>query len=170
MRYINSKLVALVLGALLLFSLGACSEGGSNSPSDSPPTSIPPSSSTAPSTSAAAQGQDVMVDESFNGKEVKTAPGDSIQVTLKSNRTTGFSWQLVSISDPAVLEKVSDRYETPQAASPAGAPPMVGAGGQEVWTFKSLQKGRSQISMEYSRPWEGGEKGAQKFDLTVVVE
>ena len=51
----------------------------------------------------------------------------------------------------------------------AGETPMVGAGGVENWTFKALAKGETTISMEYSRPWEGGEKAAQTFELTVVV-
>ncbi|MCD6567992.1 MAG: protease inhibitor I42 family protein [Dehalococcoidia bacterium] len=47
---------------------------------------------------------------------------------------------------------------------------MVGAPGKEVWTFEALEKGSSTISMEYSQPWEGGEKAAQTFSLTVVVK
>ncbi len=46
---------------------------------------------------------------------------------------------------------------------------MVGADGIEVWTFKALKIGTSDISMEYSQPWEGGEKDAYGFFLTVVV-
>jgi len=45
----------------------------------------------------------------------------------------------------------------------------VGAGGEEVWTFKALKAGTSKISMEYSQSWEGGMKAAETFALTVVV-
>jgi predicted secreted protein len=51
-----------------------------------------------------------------------------------------------------------------------GEPLRVGAGGKEFWNFKALKKGTSVLSMEYSRPWVGGEKGVNKFSLTVIVE
>ncbi len=89
---------------------------------------------------------------------------------LASNPTTGFKWELTGISDPAVLEKVSDIFQAPTAKQAEGEPPMVGAGGKEFWHFKALKAGKSVIEMGYSRPWEGGEKGVQKFSLTVIVE
>ncbi len=109
----------------------------------------------------------VIVDESSNSQTVKIATGGSLQVALNSNRTTGFSWELNQISDTTVLEKASNTYENPQATS---GKPLVGAGGRELWNFKALKKGTATISMEYSQPWSGGTKGAQKFNLTVTVE
>ena len=106
----------------------------------------------------------VSVDASYSGKAVEVGIDGSVVVTLESNSSTGFSWELTKISDETVLKQVDQKYEGPGA----GAPP--GAGGQEVWTFKVLKKGTSSISMEYSRPWEGGEKAAETFNLTVVVK
>ena len=107
---------------------------------------------------------EVSVDESYNGKQVEIAVAGTLTVTLESNATTGFQWELASISDQAVLEKQSNTYEAPEDTG------MVGAPGKEVWTFKALKKGTSTISMEYSQPWEGGEKAATTFGLTVVVK
>ncbi|MBI2906450.1 MAG: protease inhibitor I42 family protein [Chloroflexi bacterium] len=110
------------------------------------------------------------VDDSYDGKEVRMATGGSLQIALNSNPTTGFKWELTGISDPTVLEKVSDVYEASQSKPKEGAPPRVGAGGREFWSFKALKRGAAIISMEYSRPWQGGEKGARKFSLTAVAE
>jgi hypothetical protein len=33
-----------------------------------------------------------------------------------------------------------------------------------------MEKGTAQVSMEYSRPWEGGEQGEWTLGLTVIVE
>jgi len=107
---------------------------------------------------------EVSVDESYNGKTVEIAVGGTLTVTLESNATTGFQWELASISDQAVLEKQSDTFEAPEDTA------MVGAPGKEVWTFKASKKGTSSISMEYSRPWESGEKGVETFTITVVVK
>ena len=137
----KTKLILLtsiiVVMSLCLFG---CSSGGSVAPSE------------------------VSVDESYNGKQVEIAVDGTLTVTLESNQTTGFQWELTSISDQSVLEKESNTYEDPEDTG------MVGAPGKEVWIFKALKKGTSTISMEYSRPWEGGEKGAETFTLNVAVK
>ena len=98
-------------------------------------------------------------------KEVEVAAGDSFTVTLCSNPTTGFQWsESAQISDQTVLEQTDHEFLAPEAKR------MAGAAGKETWTFKAVSKGTSTASMEYSRPWEGGEKGEWTFTLTVIVE
>jgi inhibitor of cysteine peptidase len=97
-------------------------------------------------------------------KEVTTAVGDSFTVTLCSNATTGFQWsESAQISDPTAIQQMDHKFVSPDTE-------LVGAPGKEVWTFKALKTGTSTISLEYSRPWEGGEKGECTFNLTVVVK
>ena len=45
-----------------------------------------------------------------------------------------------------------------------------GTSGKEVWTFKTLNAGTTEISMDYSRPWEGGEKAEWTFVAAITVE
>ena len=97
-------------------------------------------------------------------QEVEVAVDGSLTVTLGSNQTTGFKWELAEITDESVLEYVDDEYVPPEDTG------VVGAGGKEVWTFTALKKGTTEVSMEYSRPWEGGEKAEWTFVLTVVVK
>ena len=115
-----------------------------------------------------APAKQVSVDASYAGKEVEVAVDSSLIVTLESNPTTGFKWELTSISDQTVLEQAGQKFEAPEAEGDGA--PLVGAPGREVWTFKALKKGKSTISMEYSQPWEGGMKAAETFGLTVVVK
>jgi predicted secreted protein len=89
---------------------------------------------------------------------------DLLVVTLCSNATTGFEWELVEISDENILEPTEQEYVAPEGTE------VEGAAGQEIWTFKILRPGEAIISMEYSRPWEGGEKGEWTFDLSVKVK
>lgn len=101
-------------------------------------------------------------------KEVQVASGDSLIITLCSNPSTGFQWSEAQIGDQTVLQQIDHKYMAPEAKG--DKPPAPGTPGQETWTFKALKKGTSVISMEYSRPWEGGEKGEWTFNLTVVVK
>jgi len=98
-------------------------------------------------------------------QEAEVAVDGSLTVTLCSNPTTGFEWvESAQISDQTVLQQTDHRLVIPEAEG------VVGAAGTQVWTFQALKKGTSTISMEYSRPWEGGEKGEWTFVLTVTVK
>jgi len=97
-------------------------------------------------------------------KEVKVAVGDSFTVTLCSNPTTGFEWsESAQISNQHVLEQTAHEFTPPEGDTP-------GAAGEETWIFEALEKGTTEVTMEYSRLWEGGEKGEWTFVLTVVVK
>jgi inhibitor of cysteine peptidase len=107
---------------------------------------------------------DDFMEQKHISKEVEVAVDGSLTVTLGSNQTTGFKWELAEITGESVLEYVDDEYVPPEDTG------VVGAGGKEIWTFKALKKGTTEVSMEYSQPWEGGEKTEWTFALTVVVK
>jgi len=108
------------------------------------------------------------VDDSYAGKEVEITVGGSLTVTLKSNPTTGFQWsESAQISDQSVIEQLDHEFIAPEDI---GDSPSVGTGGKEVWTFKALKKGTSEISMEYRRPWEQDVQPDSTFTLTVLVK
>ena len=99
-------------------------------------------------------------------QEVEVAVDGLLTVTLCSNPSTGFQWESAQISDQAVLQQLDHKFVSPESE----LPPPPGTPSQEVWTFQALNKGTSTISMEYSRPWEGGEKAEWTFVLTAVVK
>ena len=100
------------------------------------------------------------------GKEVEVEVGSLLTVTLESNVTTGFQWQLAENSDDTVLELVGNEYEDPDEAGSEA----VGASGEEVWKFKAVEKGKGTLVLEYNQPWPGGMKADKSFTLTVVVK
>jgi inhibitor of cysteine peptidase len=114
-------------------------------------------------TACSVSAQELSVNESYSGKQVEIAKGGSLTITLESNSTTGYSWELKEIGDTSILKKIDNKYEAPTNG-------LIGAAGKEVWNFKALKTGKTTLNMEYSQPWEGGEKGAKIFILTVVVK
>ena len=101
-------------------------------------------------------------------REVQVAVGDSFTVALCSNPSTGFQWsETAQISDETVVRQTDHEFVAPQGSGCAA--PAAGAPGQEIWTFEALGEGTCSVSMEYSRPWEGGESGVWTFNLTAVV-
>ncbi len=108
---------------------------------------------------------DDFYEQNHISRAVEVAAGDSFTVTLCSNPTTGFSWsEQAQIGDQTLLQQTGHEFISP------GEKGLLGAAGEEVWTLKALKKGEATVSMEYSRPWEGGEKGTWTFNLTVVVK
>ena len=102
-------------------------------------------------------------------KEVEVPADDSLTITLCSNPTTGFIWsETAQISDQTILQQTDHKFVPPEDLG--DRPPPPGSPGKEVWTFHAEEKGETAISIEYSRPWEGGEKGEWTFTLTVVVK
>ena len=92
------------------------------------------------------------------------AVGDLFTVTLSSNLTTGFQWsESAQIDDRSVLEQQAHRFVPPEEDAP-------GAAGNEVWTFKALEQGSTEVYLEYSQPWEGGKQAEWTFRLLVVVK
>ena len=100
--------------------------------------------------------------------EITVAVDEEFTLTLCSNPTTGFLWsEDADISDDEVIQQISHEFVLPEEKD---EPPPPGTPGQEIWTFKGLKAGSSTIYVEYSRPWEGGEKGEWTFILMVIVE
>ncbi len=108
---------------------------------------------------------ELIVDESASGTEAELPVGESVIVRLVSNPSTGFQWELAEISDETVLKQTSHVFSMEETD-----PMLVGAPGEEYWVFEAIGAGSSTISMEYSRPWDGGEKAVEIFNLTVIVQ
>jgi inhibitor of cysteine peptidase len=82
-----------------------------------------------------------------SGSVVGLGGGDTVTITLDSNGTTGFQWNLVSEPDASVLELVASEYVEPEDG-------LVGEGGVEVWTFEAVATGETALELAYARPFE----------------
>jgi len=109
----------------------------------------------------------IAIDSSHDGQEIEVPAGQLLVIALESNPTTGFKWELSEPIDEGSLALIQSKYEPGEQAKQD--PPIPGAGGTELWTFETLTAGEAIISMGYSRPWEGGEKAARTFNLTVII-
>lgn len=89
--------------------------------------------------------------------------GDKIRVNLCSNPTTGFQWKYETIGK-IILQEEDHDFEEPEDED------IVGAAGKELWTFEAIGRGTTEIHMEYSRSWEGGEKAEWSYTMTINVE
>ena len=93
---------------------------------------------------------------------IEVEVGQEFAVTLESNPTTGYRWRLAEPLDSAALELVNSEFERPETD-------LVGAGGEEVWTFRAKRRGETVVRLEYAQPWERDVPPAESRVLTVFV-
>ena len=116
-----------------------------------------------------ASQQTVVVTAADNGATILLRVGQTLQVRLKGNPTTGYRWLMVETPGQTFLkaEGGDARYE-PEV--PPSNSPMVGAGGHEVWTLHPVRTGEGVIRFEYRRPWENGIEPVESVMYTYRVK
>jgi inhibitor of cysteine peptidase len=97
-----------------------------------------------------------------SGSAIDLAPDGALTVTLESNETTGFSWDVVTEPDEAVLRVTSHEYVAPEDG-------LVGQGGVDLWTFTGVSPGSTSFQLAYCRPFDR-EDVQDTFELEVNVK
>lgn len=100
------------------------------------------------------------------GRTLSVGVGETVDLTLDANPTTGFRWHLAQPPDKLVLTLESHLYQPDQAGAGRS-----GAGGREVFRFRGVSPGSATVVLEYARPWER-EKGvapAQRHAIAIRV-
>ena len=107
------------------------------------------------------RGKGLQLKEENSGQKVTLDVGQTLTLTLKSNPTTGYQWQIAQLEE-AVLKLSSYEYR-------ADMPITIGSGGVDVWSFEAQAPGQTTLRLEYVRPWEEGKEPIQTFSVEVVV-
>lgn len=95
--------------------------------------------------------------------EIEFPSNKGVTVRLCSNQSTGFQWSEPEISESSVIEMTEHTYTPPIGDT-------VGAAGTEKFVFLGVSPGTTTVYLEYSQPWEGGEKAVWTCNLNIIVE
>ncbi len=106
----------------------------------------------------------VDVNEADDGGQIELELGKLLVVTLESNPSTGYRWELLENSE-SILKQFGQAEFRP---SETGDPPMVGAGGWEIFRFKAVSAGQMTLELVYHRSWEDAEP-LKAFSIQVIV-
>lgn len=88
---------------------------------------------------------------------IQIAAGDRFAIELAGNPSTGYTWQVQV--DRRHLELLSQEFE------PGGE--GVGAAGVEVFRFRALASGETEVACAYQRPWEKESRDTKRFQVAV---
>jgi inhibitor of cysteine peptidase len=102
----------------------------------------------------------INVDEHSSGGKISLPVGDTLEISLAENPTTGFRWHLQSEAQPA-CKLVKSSFEPATGAT--------GRGGIHRWQFQAVRAGIGKIRIEYRRPWEQDSPPGRTFILSVHV-
>lgn len=107
--------------------------------------------------------REVRITEKDDTKTVRIWRYQTIKVTLASNATTGYSWDLLVAPYQKVLKLVSSEYIAPNTR-------LAGAGGHEIWIFKPTGPGKTYFKLGYLRPFESKKPPIKKLVVSVEVK
>lgn len=96
-------------------------------------------------TAACVSGETWELTDSDDLGRFSVESGDTIEVTLEENPSTGYSWDPVAIPD--MLALTSDEYLEPDSD-------LAGAPGSHVFVFEAREEGAGILRLEYIRPFD----------------
>jgi inhibitor of cysteine peptidase len=88
-----------------------------------------------------------------------------VVVTLDSNPTTGYCWQVIQL-DASKLHLVGK----PEYKTGAGTGGLVGASGTETFTFQAVGSGQTTLILGYMQPWEETIQPEETFFIHFLIE
>ncbi|OTG81502.1 hypothetical protein B9T33_06840 [Acinetobacter sp. ANC 5054] len=77
--------------------------------------------------------------------------GQTLELLLNENPSTGFMWSLVA---QPKLFKVEEIYQSDQQKIENDQAPMVDVGGKKVYRFTAIQAGEELLHLKHARTWE----------------
>lgn len=90
--------------------------------------------------------------------------GETFTIVIESNPTTGYHWDIVGELDSNTLEFISNEYTS------TSDPNLAGGGGLDVWTFKAVNTGETQITLGYYPPSNDPVDPDQTVTFTVTIK
>ncbi|MFC1668204.1 protease inhibitor I42 family protein [Chlamydiota bacterium] len=94
---------------------------------------------------------------------IKAHVNEPFDIILESNKTTGFSWELIIDRGESFYEIVNTTYVLPTEN-------RMGASGKELWTLKPVKAGTFRVTFIYRRPWEKNKPPLEKKSFTIIAE
>lgn len=98
-----------------------------------------------------------------NGKEIRVQAGEVIELALKEQAGTGYSWEFQRL-DEKHFQVVHTETKPLADRNRVGGPML------RVWQVKALEPGDATLSLDYLRPWEGRAKAVKHFRVNVHIQ
>jgi len=105
----------------------------------------------------------VKVDQSFDNQTVTLKKGETLQLTLISNPTSGYLWEYAEPLDGTYLKQTDHCYIINGYGTGAAS------GGRDRWMIQALHTGEASINL-VNRSVSAGNPIVETFNLKVIIE
>ena len=102
-----------------------------------------------------------VVSDTDKGSSVQLTVGEYLDVHLKSNPTTGYTWSVDPKSTPLVKLIAQSQTQAPQ--------PGVGRPISQIFRFRAVSAGNGVLLLHYVRGWEKPLPAEEQFDLHLSI-
>jgi inhibitor of cysteine peptidase len=101
----------------------------------------------------------VRLTQADNGSHITLHPGDTLEIALAGNPTTGYTWEVQPGAEAVVRQQGAPEFKAESA--------RIGAGGTMTFRFAYVAAGAVIVSLIYHRGFEPGVAPLQTFAVTV---
>lgn len=98
-----------------------------------------------------------------HGSRVRLGVGDTLEITLESKPSTGYSWTIFEI-DQAIIKPAGDVEYTEKGLV------IPGSCCDATFNFEAVGRGETGLVLGYHREWEEDIAPIETFVVTVIVE
>ena len=103
----------------------------------------------------------VLPDPTDPSQPITGTAGETFEIVLASNSSTGFRWRLIGELDESIVQLTGQDY--------LGQRPVIpGSGGVDIWTFSGVSPGDTTLTLGYFPP--GGTQPDQTVTFTIHVK
>ncbi len=96
---------------------------------------------------------------------IKVWRWQTVNLELESNPTTGYSWEIASVTPVGFFkDPIGSKY-----VRGGNSLALTGAGGIHTFTFKPARGGKAVVELVYRRPWEAKTEFAKKYSIVFIV-
>ncbi|MCF8142608.1 MAG: protease inhibitor I42 family protein [Deltaproteobacteria bacterium] len=96
------------------------------------------------------------------GRTVELGIGETLEVELRGNPTTGYVWDIASL-DMKILKQIGETEFTPDRKGR-------GVGGKVIMRFKAQGAGETLLKLIYHRRFEKERPPTKTFEATIIVK
>ena len=108
---------------------------------------------------------EVKIDDESNNGQVELQTGQTLVVSLQSNPSTGYTWEVAEVDDTLLQSQGEAEYK----AGKSGGEQLVGAGGTQTFRFTAAKVGETTLKLIYHRAWETDVEPVQTFSVQVKI-
>jgi len=101
------------------------------------------------------------LDINDNGSQVEIERGQVLAITLESNASTGYTWEVIELDD-SILQQIGEPEFRMRGDRPGDPNDM-------TIRFEAVNTGRMTLKLLYHRRWEKEEAPQETFSIEVVV-